>query len=159
LQQILNDVSTATGAKVEGLGTDERVFGSYGPAEARDVLSELLEGSGYNVLMIGDQGEGTPRQIVLSARSAAGTQTANKNNSAAAEEDNEVEEQPQSQPPQLEPGMGRGTLPRTPQQIEMQREQMRLQLQGQQPGLQAQPNQQPDQPNAQPNSPTGNPPK
>ena len=40
LQQILNDVSTATGAKVDGLGTDERVFGIYGPGQARDVLAD-----------------------------------------------------------------------------------------------------------------------
>jgi hypothetical protein len=58
LQQILSDVSTATGVKVEGTPGDQRVYGSYGPAPARDVLSQLLDGSGYNVLMIGDQGEG-----------------------------------------------------------------------------------------------------
>lgn len=40
LEQILKDVATATGAKVEGLGADERVFGSYGPGKARDVLSQ-----------------------------------------------------------------------------------------------------------------------
>jgi hypothetical protein len=74
LRQILNDVSTATGAKVEGFGTDERVFGEYGPGQARDVISQLLHGSGYNVLLIGDQGAGTPRQIVLSTRKAASTQ-------------------------------------------------------------------------------------
>jgi hypothetical protein len=151
LQQIMNDVSTATGAKVEGLASDERVFGSYGPGQARDVLSQLLEGSGYNVLMIGDQGQGTPRQIVLSARATTGPQTANRNNPTPSDEDNEVEEQPQPQQP--EPVPGRTNFPpRTPQQVEMLREQMRNQQQGQQPG------QQPGQPNAQPNPPTGNPP-
>jgi hypothetical protein len=139
LHQIMNDVSTATGAKVEGLGTDERVFGSYGPGRARDVLSQLLEGSSYNVLMIGDQGQGTPRQIVLSARTAAGPQTANSNNPTPTDEDNE-EVQPQPQQP--EPVPTRANLPnRTPQQMEMQREQMRLMQQGQQPA------QQPPQPN------------
>jgi hypothetical protein len=137
LHQIMNDVSTATGAKVEGLGTDERVFGSYGPGRARDVLSQLLEGSGYNVLMIGDQGQGTPRQIVLSARIAAGPQTANSNNPTPTDEDNE-----EVQPQQPEPVPTRANLPNhTPQQMEMQREQMRLMQQGQQPG------QQPPQPN------------
>jgi len=40
-------------------------------APARDVLSELLDGSGYNVLMIGDQGQGTPRTLVLTAKGSA----------------------------------------------------------------------------------------
>ncbi len=74
LRQILEDVSAATGARVEGLGADQRIFGAYGPGKARDVLSQLLDGTGYNVLMIGDQGDGTPRQIVLTARGAANTQ-------------------------------------------------------------------------------------
>jgi len=72
LEQIMKDVSTATGAKVEGLGNDQRVFGAYGPGQARDVLSQLLQGSGYNVLMIGDQGQGAPREIMLTLRQAAG---------------------------------------------------------------------------------------
>src|SRR5215469_16795084 len=65
LHDIMNQVSVDTGAKVEGLGADERVFGQYGPGNTRDVISQLLHGSSYNVLMIGDQGAGTPRQIVL----------------------------------------------------------------------------------------------
>ncbi|MGA9667994.1 MAG: hypothetical protein WBQ94_02230 [Terracidiphilus sp.] len=144
LQQIMTDVSTATGAKVEGLNRDERIFGSYGPGQARDVLTQLLEGSGYNVLMIGDQGQGTPRQIVFSARPTGGPQPAGRSNPAPVEEDNEAEEQPQPQPPQPEPGMNRGNFPpRTPQQQEMQmREQMRLQQMGQPPN----PNQQPGTP-------------
>jgi hypothetical protein len=68
LDQILNDISLKTGAKVEGMGADERVFGTYGPGPARDVLTALLEGSGYNILLVGDLGQGTPRKIVLSGR-------------------------------------------------------------------------------------------
>lgn len=144
LKQIMDDVSTATGAKVEGLGTDERVFGSYGPGQAREVISQLLDGSGYNVLMIGDQGQGTPRQIVFSARPSGGAQPAGRSNPTANDEDNEAEEQPQ--PPQPEPGINRGSFSRTPQQIEMQqREQMRIQ-QMQQQGQQPQPNQPPANP-------------
>jgi hypothetical protein len=68
LDQILNDVSLKTGTRVEGMGADERVFGTYGPGPVRDVLTELLEGSGYNILLVGDLGQGTPRRIVLSGR-------------------------------------------------------------------------------------------
>jgi hypothetical protein len=149
LQQILDDISTTTGAKVEGMDKDERVFGSYGPGQARDVVSQLLEGSGYNVLMIGDQGQGTPRQIVLSVRTAGGPPQARTN--PTADEDSEVDDQPQQQdPPPNRPGFPPRTP--TPQQMEMQREQMRprQQQQGDQTG-------QPNPPN-QPNQPTNPPP-
>src|SRR5580692_1445922 len=68
LQQILSEVSTETGTKVEGMGADQRVYGEFGPGQARDVLSQLLQGSGYNVLLAGDIGQGAPREIVLSPR-------------------------------------------------------------------------------------------
>ncbi|MGB6723059.1 MAG: hypothetical protein WBE72_19840, partial [Terracidiphilus sp.] len=130
LEQILKDVSAATGAKVEGLGADQRVFGVYGPGPARDVLSQILEGSGYNVLMIGDRGEGTPRQIVLSAR-PTGPAPVNAGRSTSNDDDYEAEQpqiidqpyprnsfQPPTPPP---PGMPL----RSPQQIfqEMQQRQ------------------------------------
>jgi hypothetical protein len=100
LEQILKDVSTATGAKLEGFSADQRVFGSYGPGTAREVLSQLLDGSGYNVVLIGDQGEGTPREIVLSSKPtgpapiAGPPQPAN----AVAEEEPETPPEPPSQP-------------------------------------------------------------
>jgi hypothetical protein len=87
LDQILNDISLRTGAKVEGMGADERVFGTYGPGTARDVLTELLEGTGYNVLLVGDLGQGTPRRIVLSGRPAGATQPSGQNNPAQNEGD------------------------------------------------------------------------
>jgi hypothetical protein len=99
LQQILKDVATVTGATVEGLDTDERVFGTYGPGKARDVVSELLRGTSYNVLMIGDQGEGTPREIVLSARNEAGKTAVAANPVQASDDDADTDDQPQ-QPPQ-----------------------------------------------------------
>jgi len=157
LKQILEDASAATGAKLDGLGEDERVFGAYGPGTARDVLSKLLDGTGYNVLMSGDQGQGTPRQIVLSRRSAGSPQSAPTGapgapsiaNQDAAEEDEPAQEEPQpveetqqaqpqappqaSQQPQqpqtpIRPVFGSGS-PRTPQQIiqEMQERQQQQQ--------------------------------
>jgi hypothetical protein len=148
LQQILTDVSTETGAKVEGLDNDQRIFGTFGPGTAREVIAQLLEGSGYNFLMIGDQGQGTPRQIVLSARTAANPQAAKP---ATPSDDDEVDEQPQQPQPQQPQAPDGGPIrpgfpPRTPQQIEMQREQqLRLQQQQQQQGQQPgqPPNQQP----------------
>ncbi|MFP5204809.1 MAG: hypothetical protein ACLGSH_05600 [Acidobacteriota bacterium] len=76
LDQILHEVATDIGATVHGLSQDQRIFGTYGPGPARDVLSKLLDGSGLNILMVGDQGGGTPREIVLSTSGPAGAQPA-----------------------------------------------------------------------------------
>ncbi len=137
LQQILSDVSTATGVKVEGMGADVRVFGVYGPGQARDVLSQLLHGCGYNVIMIGDQGQGAPRQIILSARSAGSAPNASFANAASNNDDeavdNESDEQPQQQSPApvIRPNFVPGGPPRTPQQImeEMRERQGQIQTQ------------------------------
>jgi len=124
LQQILADVASTTGASVDGLTKDERIFGTFGPAPARDVLVKLLQGSGYNVLMVGDQGEGLPRQIILSPRDAGKTtQTLARSTSEENDEDFAPPEvqydappQPQQQPqllPQqpLRPGFNPGMNP------------------------------------------------
>lgn len=68
LSQVLRDIGAATGTRIEGLSGDERVFGRFGPGQPREVLSALLEGAGYNVVMIGDTGKGAPRQLILSSR-------------------------------------------------------------------------------------------
>ena len=142
LEQILKDVSTATGIQVDGFASDQRIFGAYGPGKAGDVLSQLLQGSGYNVLMIGDLGPGTPRHIILSARQAGLSQPQARTNQPSNQDENEGEEQQQiaqpepepPPPPQLiqpipqRPGLP-GSAPRSPQQImeEMQQRQQQIQ--------------------------------
>jgi hypothetical protein len=145
LEQILKDVSTATGAKVDGLAGDQRVFGAYGPGQARDVLSQLLQGSGYNVIMIGDQGQGAPKQILLSMRQAGAAQPVARNNAVNNDEDDVEEPPPPPEQGPMRPGFPPGTPPRTPQQIEQEMEQRReqQQQQQQQPQQQPQPPQQP----------------
>jgi hypothetical protein len=128
LDQILKEISTDTGVKVEGLGaSDVRIFGSYGPGPANEVISQLLNGTGYNVLMIGDQGAGAPRQIVLST---APSGPAPQNSARGASDDSAVDQPaPMDQqnpvsgfvPPQM----------RTPQQVEemqLRQEQIQQQL-------------------------------
>ena len=141
LAQILKDVSAKTGAALEGMRQDERIFGSYGPAPARDVLSQLLDGSGYNVLLIGDQGQDTPRRIVLSARPSGTAQPpGNPNPGASNDEETEADQQqPPETPPeparQIPPPPGPPGVPvHTPQQIlqDMQQRQQQPQ-QPQQP--------------------------
>ena len=79
-----SEVSTETGTKVEGMGADQRVYGDYGPGQARDVLSQLLQGSGYNVLLAGDIGQGAPREIVLSPRQSGPPRRTRRHESPAA---------------------------------------------------------------------------
>ena len=143
LQQILNEVSTETGAKVEGPVPDQRIYGDYGPGQARDVLSQLLQGSGYNILLAGDLGQGAPREIVLSPRQAGASGASNSMNRAQQDPDDEIPEQPEEQPqiqaPQMQnnnvrPGFGPNGPVRTPQQVmeEMQQRQILQQQQMQQ---------------------------
>jgi hypothetical protein len=137
LAQILKEVSAKTGATLEGIDQDERIFGAYGPGPARDVLTQLLDGSGYNVLMIGDQGQGTPRRIVLSARSAATAQpSGNLSPGTSNDEDTDTEQQPEAkpQPAPVRQGPAPAVPVRTPQQIlqQMQQRQQQSQQQRQQ---------------------------
>jgi hypothetical protein len=132
LQQILQDVTTTTGAKVQGLDTDERVFGAYGPGTARDVLSQLLQGTGYNVIMIGDQGQGTPREIVLSSRHGGAAQPAATAAPDSDDDDADADEQPQPAPPPIRPGFPPGGQ-RTPQQITQEMQQRQQELREHQP--------------------------
>ena len=133
LQQILNDIAAQTGVKIEGMNKDERVFGVYGPGQPRDVLSQLLEGTEYNVLMVGAGERGAPQQIVLSEKPAGGPQP-----NAPVPQGETYEPPmappyepppptPQQQPPQMPPNQA----PRTPQQIlqEMQQRQLLMQRQ------------------------------
>lgn len=117
LEQILKDVAAATGAKVQGLSKDQRIFGTYGPGQPRDVLSQLLEGTGFNVVMTGDAGGGVPGTILLSTQGPAPAPSANRPASNNVEEETVEEEEPQ--PPEPEPNRFQpGLPPRTPQQIE-----------------------------------------
>jgi len=133
LTQILKEVSTDTGVKVEGLSQDQRVFGTFGPGPARDVLNQLLDGSGYNILMVGDRGQGTPRRIVLSMRSGSGAQhPANSGAPAPDNGDTDADQPPPEPQADQEPPAPAAAPPvpmRTPQQIiqEMQERQRQMQ--------------------------------
>lgn len=123
LQQILTDVASATGASVDGITKDERIFGTFGPAPARDVLAQLLQGTGYNVMMVGDEGQGLPRQIILSARSTTKTApggarpvSEESDDDIAPEVQYEPPPQPQIQPQQPPQQPMRPGFPPNPQQ-------------------------------------------
>jgi hypothetical protein len=145
LDQIFKEISTDTGVKVEGLGpSDVRIFGTYGPGPANEVISQLLNGTGYNVLMIGDQGAGAPRQLVLS-KAPTGPATQSSAHGGSGDDDYEAD-QP-APPPPMDNQPNNGFAPpqiRTPQQIqEMQLRQEQIQQQLRQQMINQQQQQQP----------------
>lgn len=121
LSDILHNISRKTGMTVDGLSRDQRIFGSYGPAAPREVLASLLDGLGYNVMMVGSLDNGAPRELALTPRKAGGgmnnsanhqaeiaRQNMNNSSSSDDEDDNSdsppVEQQDSvPQPPRTEP--------------------------------------------------------
>jgi len=174
LQQILNEVSINTGTKVSGNVPDQRVFGTYGPGQASDVLLQLLQGSGFNVLLAGDLGHGAPSQIVITPRRSGGANAPGGNaqqpQMQQPDDDNEAvdQQEPAEQPEETVPAIPPPTAPsgqgqpgagpngpmRTPQEI-MQEMQQRQLLQQQQMQQQMQQQQQQGNPTApqQPENP------
>jgi hypothetical protein len=142
LAGILRQVASTSGMKVEGLGGDERVFGTFGPGAPRDVIADLLNGTAYNVALIGDLDNGAPRELILSpaTHGAAAPAPSPQANSDDAN-DQESQDVPPTPPPDVPqppttqtpgtPGV------RTPQQLFEQLQRMRQgQGQGQQQPVQ-----------------------
>jgi hypothetical protein len=137
LSEILKDLESSSGMTVNGFGKDSRIFGVYGPGSPRDVLSALLDGAGYNFLMVGSTGNGTPREIVLTTRSNAPLSPP----SASGSQPDEDDEMPSYSPPQMPeaapapppPGMPSAEQrPRTPQEMLLELQRLRQQQQQQQ---------------------------
>jgi hypothetical protein len=135
LDDILHAIAAKSGMQIQGLNKDYRVFGQYGPANPREVLSELLSDSGFNIVMLGKTADGTPRQLLLTARGSAPPTPPNPDD---PEEDyrppaptvyhNPEPAHPAPSPNQAKPGApGNGV--RTPQQILQELEQMHQQQQ------------------------------
>jgi hypothetical protein len=139
LTAILQQVSSSAGMTVEGLNKDERIFGTYGPGSPREILSALLDGTGYNILMFGDTTSGAPRELTLSARGASSAQPgpARAVQQSQDDEDDSVpppiaEEStppPNATPAPPTPGPSNGV--RSPQQMLQELQQMRTQQQSQ----------------------------
>jgi hypothetical protein len=68
LSQILQYLADISGMTVIGLKKGPRIFGDYGPGNLRDVLTDLLIGSGYNFIMVGGATDGTPRELLLTTQ-------------------------------------------------------------------------------------------
>jgi hypothetical protein len=144
LSEILQQVSAAGGMKIQGLqaGGDQRIFGSYGPAAPRDVLSELLNGSGYNVMMLGQTSAGVPRELSLTMRTVGGVPNAPRSPNMGRNDDNDDDIQPTQYPeqPDTSGAVAPGTPNRTRTPQEMLQELQRVHEEQQQQQQDSQPN-------------------
>ncbi|HEY0797109.1 MAG TPA: hypothetical protein VGD64_15155 [Acidisarcina sp.] len=106
LAQIFRDLSASTGLKVEGLAHDERIYGSFGPGDPHDVLTALINGLGYNFMMVGESSRGVPRQLILTTQAAQAQGEAQPASAPPAEMEQEevVVQDDQMQPEVQEPG-------------------------------------------------------
>ncbi|MGO8719783.1 MAG: hypothetical protein ACLQMO_11260 [Acidobacteriaceae bacterium] len=73
LVAILDQISRQTGLVIEGLSHDQRMYGQYGPGNISTTLSALLDGSGYNYVIVGGAAGHSPTQLVLSTATAGVT--------------------------------------------------------------------------------------
>lgn len=141
LTAILNAVETTSGMTVDGLGKDQRVFGQYGPGNPRDVLSSLLDGAGYNFMMVGDTVSGSPKTVLLTVRNNAPIPPEQASTQQQPDEDEQptvMNYPPQEAPPAPRPSSvlsppGADGRVKTPQEILQELERMRAQQQPQQP--------------------------
>jgi hypothetical protein len=133
LGEILKDLEKSSGMTVDGFDKDTRVFGVYGPGPPSDVISALLDGAGYNFLLVGATEAGTPREILLTTRGNAPISAPQPSSSQPQEDDEPVNVPPVEAPPvQPQPPTDQPRQPRTPQ--EMLQELQRIRQQQQQPG-------------------------
>jgi hypothetical protein len=130
LSAILHQVAGKSGMQIEGLSGDERVFGTFGPGAPRDVLADLLNGTAYNVVLLGDLSDGAPRELILTPATHGGVTPAPA--PVATAEDaaaNEPEPEPPPPPPAEVPPQGSPVPPtpgvKTPQQLFEQLQRMR----------------------------------
>lgn len=127
LSDILHQVAGKSGMQIEGLSGDERVFGTFGPGAPRDVLADLLNGTPYNLVLLGDLGDGAPRELILTPATHAGPAPPPSPKVTSDEAINEPE--PAEVPPPEAPPAGTTPPPtpglKTPQQLFEQLQKMR----------------------------------
>jgi hypothetical protein len=107
LSQIMGQIAAAGPMIIDGEVGSSRVYGVYGPAVPSAVITRLLEGAGYNLLMVGVGPKGTPLKLVLTRK--AGSATPPTQTSVA----NAVPENPESVGSDGAP-LGPGAIANTP---------------------------------------------
>lgn len=112
LNDVLNGIRSAAGIKMEGLsGSNDRVFGQFGPASPRVVIDSLLSGSHYDFIILSAlETPDTVQRVILSPRasSPSGTVAASQGRAfnRPAQEDNDVagNDEAEEQPAGVMPG-------------------------------------------------------
>ena len=138
LAGILDQIAHAGGMKIHGLQAggngNERIFGTYGPGAPRAVLNALLDGSGYNILMLGTTASGVPSELALSLRPTGGISNPAHQSAQQVREEYQADQirpthyapEPQNQPPGPPPQNGpRGV--RSSQQMLQELQELRQQ--------------------------------
>ncbi len=100
LNRILKKIADLSGMTVNGFISSPPVFGIYGPGNPREILTDLLTGSGYNFIMVGITHQGAPRELLLTLQNGgstpanASTQTVTAFNRRDNPEANSSDEEP-----------------------------------------------------------------
>jgi hypothetical protein len=106
LAEILNEVRRQTGASISmpPAANQEQVFGSFGPAAPRDVLSSILNGSQFNFIILGAENDASRLQsVTLTSRDGGESQPALYNAVAENPVADAPAEAPQPEPDTLVP--------------------------------------------------------
>ena len=125
LNQILREISRITGMTITGGVKDERVFGTYGPADTGAVLTSLLNGTGSNMLLL-ESHNNSPRELVLTPRQGGPTPPSPNTYREPEAQSNEprnitprediIYQPPAGQPPPPQPGVTTPDATQQPQQ-------------------------------------------
>jgi len=150
LSQVLRSVQSQTGASVEmpSGASNERVAGQLGPGQPRDVLNALLNGTKFNYIILGVNGDpGAVQKVILTTAKPMSAVNTALNNAAPPppqeepqDEENYPEPEPQPQAPVPPQFRHRPNMPgRTPEAFNPPQPQVQPQ-----PDNSAADNQQPD---------------
>jgi hypothetical protein len=73
---ILVQIQHQTGLVIDGLSHDQRMYGQYGPGSVSATLTALLDGSGYDFIIVGGGAGGTAPKLILSTPASTATAAA-----------------------------------------------------------------------------------
>jgi hypothetical protein len=114
LNGLLREIARQTGMSVSGTVAEDRVFGTYGPADPQRVLSDLLDGTGSNILIRSNAAD-APLQLILTPRTGAATPPNPNANQGANDDDDEQTPSPGAptavSAPRARPAVMPGSIP------------------------------------------------